>query len=724
MSSPIQKRLADFGPFTFDFARRVLLRGEEVIDLSTRAVATLEYLIEHPDRWISKDDLMRKVWPDVSVSDSSVYRQISDIRRALGDSSRDPQFIEAVYGQGYRLLASVTDRIEFAVAVSANDSIEVFADVTTALSAAAAARHPLNTLSIIPSKNPIFRYIRYRGLAFLLAVVAIAGAALAYRMAPGREARVLESKQLTNDGKEKYGPLLIDGHRIFFTERVEGSWQVVSIPVSGGDASSLNIPLTNPSLQDISRDGSTLLLQSYEGDLSKLWTYAISSGVLRLVPEGFVGHAIWGPKSGMLAAATLDRSSILIFGHSVRKKIDLPGQLTSLKWSPDGAKLRFSVLDPKQDSSAIWELHQGAARPDRLPLASQGNKFSGAGPWSADGKYFFYETGSYLHQDIWVSRQDSGLFSFGPGRSFRLTSGEPGSWRWPSPSSDESTIFAINQFVRSELTRFDKSTNSWRPEWGGAAAYELDYSKDRTWVAYTHFPDHTIWKARADGGGRVRLTDVGLEAHQPHWSPDATRIAYMAKDKRGRWGIFQAPASGRVVEELLPGGEEQGVPTWSPDKRYLVFGDLLGRKPAAEMSIHLLNLSTRRITEVAGSKGLWSPRWSPDGRYITAITSDSEAIRVLTWPGMQWRELVRIKFVDNATWSADSRYVYFNGRDEALHRWLFRLAVSEGRFEPIADLADFPDTPENWFGVAPDGAPLAFRGVRTDEIFALKCVLP
>lgn len=317
-----------------------------------------------------------------------------------------------------------------------------------------------------------------------------------------------------------------------------------------------------------------------------------------------------------------------------------------------------------------------------------------------------------------------GLFPFSPQNPLRITSGEPGSWTWPSPSSNGSIIFALSRFARSELTRFERKTSSWQPEWGGAAAFELDYSGDCNWVAYTHYPDHTIWKARPDGTERTRLTGAGAEAHQPHWSPDGARIAYMAKDPHGQWRIFQILANGGTAEELQPSGEDQGVPTWSPDGRSLLFGDLLGRKPRAEMSIHLLEVSSRRISGFAGSKGLWSPRWSPNGRYIAAVTSDSQAIRLLRWPGTQWDELVRMNFVDNATWSMDSHYVYFNGRDETDLPWMFRVAVREGRLEHLADLADFPSVLENWFGVAPDGTPLAFRGVNTDEIFALQCQLP
>jgi Tol biopolymer transport system component len=257
------------------------------------------------------------------------------------------------------------------------------------------------------------------------------------------------------------------------------------------------------------------------------------------------------------------------------------------------------------------------------------------------------------------------------------------------------------------------------------AAFELDYSRDAQWVAYSYFPDHMIWKAKADGSGQVKLTDPDtvLEAHQPHWSPDGSHIAFMGRNKHGQWRVFQVPSNGGVPEELLSTGESWGVPTWSQDGRFLSFGERFSAKRRAEMAIHLLDLRDRRVSEIPGTKGLWSSRWSRDGRYIAAITTDSQAIRIVRWPGSQWKELVRMKYIDNLAWSADSRYLHFDAEDENDHYWLFRLSVPEGKLERIADLATFP-WDENWWGVAPDGTPLGLRATGVSEIYALKCALP
>lgn len=242
-------------------------------------------------------------------------------------------------------------------------------------------------------------------------------------------------------------------------------------------------------------------------------------------------------------------------------------------------------------------------------------------------------------------------------------------------------------------------------------------------MVYTRFPDHTVWSARPDGTSRVELTDTQVEAHQPHWSPDRTRVAFMGKNAKGQWRVMLVPAKGGQPEEPLPSDEDQGVPTWGPDGHEIIFGDRLGTRPRAEMSVHMLDLNTHKVSDLPGSKGQWSPRWSPDGKYISAITSDLHVLNVMPIGKAGWKELVHMIYVDNATWSADSRYIYFDGSIEAGERGLFRISVPRGRLEQIADLTKFEVAAENWYGVRPDGTPLAFHGITVQEIFALKCEL-
>jgi Tol biopolymer transport system component len=307
----------------------------------------------------------------------------------------------------------------------------------------------------------------------------------------------------------------------------------------------------------------------------------------------------------------------------------------------------------------------------------------------------------------------------------RLTNGEPGSWQSPcADPNDESNLFTLNRYTRSDLVRYDSASRTWKSDWESVPGEEVSWSPDRQWVTYTRLPDYSIWKSRPDGSARIRLTASGIEARQPHWSPEGKRIAFMGKNSQGAWRVYRIQVSGGTAEELVPHGEDQGVPTWSPDGRSLIFGERLTSKPRADMSIHVLDLTSRKLSEMPGTRGLWSPRWSPDGKYVLAITTDSRALRILNCDSGEWREVSRMLNIDHASWSPNSQYVQFVGQDINNRRSLYRLVVANSAIEPVVDITTFDGGTDSWFGISPDGSPIAHRDLTVEEIFKLKVALP
>jgi len=96
------KHLLQFGSFRMDLDERVLMRDEEPIALSPKAFETLLVLVQHSERVVLKDDLMKILWPDTFVEESNLSQHIFQLRKALGDKAHDPEFIVTVPGRGYR----------------------------------------------------------------------------------------------------------------------------------------------------------------------------------------------------------------------------------------------------------------------------------------------------------------------------------------------------------------------------------------------------------------------------------------------------------------------------------------------------------------------------------------------------------------------------------------------------------------------------------------------
>src|SRR5215510_7715168 len=107
-----------FGPFRLDPGNACLWQEGQVCSLTPKAFNVLHYLVSHPDRLITKDELFDALWPDTVVSEAALRICIGELRKALGEAARAPQFIATVARRGYRFLAPVTRQDPVAGAIS------------------------------------------------------------------------------------------------------------------------------------------------------------------------------------------------------------------------------------------------------------------------------------------------------------------------------------------------------------------------------------------------------------------------------------------------------------------------------------------------------------------------------------------------------------------------------------------------------------------------------
>ena len=106
------KHLYEFGAFRLDPAERVLARNGERILLSPKAFDTLLILVHHSGHVLTKDELIKALWPDSFVEENNLTQQISQLRRALGEGSDAPGYIETVPKLGYRFIPEVHEIVE------------------------------------------------------------------------------------------------------------------------------------------------------------------------------------------------------------------------------------------------------------------------------------------------------------------------------------------------------------------------------------------------------------------------------------------------------------------------------------------------------------------------------------------------------------------------------------------------------------------------------------
>jgi Tol biopolymer transport system component len=169
---------------------------------------------------------------------------------------------------------------------------------------------------------------------------------------------------------------------------------------------------------------------------------------------------------------------------------------------------------------------------------------------------------------------------------------------------------------------------------------------------------------------------------------------------------------------VIPGEKEQGIPTWSVDGKRIAFGDVppVMRKPLGGEAIHILELSNHVLTELPDSQGLWSPRWSPDGRSLSALTIEGLRLKLYDFESKRWRS-TEAEADNNLTWSSDGKYIYFLS---TIHDpVLLRLRAADGHVDSLVNLKAYPYMDSSWSGVAPDNSPLILRNSGGTEIYSL-----
>jgi hypothetical protein len=274
-----------------------------------------------------------------------------------------------------------------------------------------------------------------------------------------------------------------------------------------------------------------------------------------------------------------------------------------------------------------------------------------------------------------------------------------------------------------ELQRYDLQARRFDSYLPGLSAGPVDFSRDRKWIAYVSYPDMTLWRSRVDGSDKMQLTFPPVRAYEPRWSPDGSQIVFMDVRFDSPWKIYLLSSSGGSPEVLTQTNTNEADATWTPDGKSIVFGKIDNISNAA---IYRLDLKTRRVSSIPGTDGLFSPRVSPDGRYISALTFGQTRLMLFDTNANRWSSLVEGEQIGYNEWSHDGEYVYMRENRGGAGE-LVRVRIKDRVLEHVLSLKDFPQLSDgfaSWIGLTPDDAPLLMRDRSVQEIYALDLKFP
>jgi Tol biopolymer transport system component/DNA-binding winged helix-turn-helix (wHTH) protein len=555
-----------FGPFSIDIQERLLERDGHPVPLTPKAFDLLVALIEQPGRLVSKDELLRRVWPGTFVEESNLAYNVFAVRKALGDTAEAATYIETVPKRGYRFKAPVAV-VDGASTVPARADPPVSRSVWrkhawTAATVAALALTvwissawwraprtaptpnavPLTSLPGVlssPSLSPDGRYVVFSW------------------MRPGHDNFDLYVQQvgagtplrLTTDAKRDSAPSWSpDGQAIAFLRQgpAEPRSELWLVPPLGGVER--KIADLAPRLSFVAGlmtlawcpDASCLIATDSPGPAQgdALFAIAVASGAKRQLTQAGDGHADLAP------AVSRDGQAVVFRRHSTpftgplyrlalgsraiprgeAQRLTAALVMPTATWMHDNRHVVYSA------GRGLWQLDALAGGPPtRLAYVGQDGQ-SPVIAATADGRQRLVYIRSVSDTNVW-----------------RVSTPVPGT---PAPAAPVKAVAS----TRAEFTP------ALSPD-----GLRLSFVSDRSGEAH-------IWVADTTGAGEVKLTSLAFLGWPgfPRWSPDGRLIAFHA-DVHGRPDVVVVPAVGgppRILTEQLSNG---GFPSFSRDGKWIYF---------------------------------------------------------------------------------------------------------------------------------------------------------
>lgn len=711
----IQNKATDpyrFGPFTVDAPAGQLRKGATKIRLAGQPFEILLMLLEHPGQVITREEIQRRLWPQETFVDfeNSLNKAINKLRQALSDSAEKPVYIETLPRRGYRFVGTIQAFAPEPVATQSAGSVPLRDQVVTSAPTTVSSARP-------------FAYWRLASLSLAIPVVFLLWLGIRPIPAP----HVLSVVPLTSSSRvDLYGGLHTDGVRLYFLARHGHKWELSQMPLSGGEAQPIAVPFSNARLWSVSPDGSQFAVAPFETRLSELPVWVMSSvgGTPRRLGNILVNDAVFRRDGSRITYSTKEGIfDIDVESGKIQRIISIPGDKWSLAWSPDGTRLRFHWLNEPGVPSHIWEVRaDGSGLHQFLP---QWNGAGGlcCGRWTPNGKYFvFLASSERSNASVWVVRESSSWFHREP-EPVRLAT-EPLPVSGLLPSADGRKIFVLGNNTRTEFVRADPKNNQIHGLIEGQPAAWLAFSPSGDWLVFRG-ASNALWRSNSDGSSRVELASGNLDPRLPAVRPDGKVIAFSAEPSDATtMRIYTVPSEGGAPTEIVASKFSVTAPAWSPGGSMLSYAIDADNDPVS--GLYTYDFPTRTAQKIPGSERFWRHAWSPNGKFLAAVSTANDSISLYEFSTKRWKTLARGKVFGPVSWSPDSQFLFFQDvleQREPVHRLRLSDLSLSTTFECTA-LLEGGVQRCGFEGLAPDGT-LVFRLSRGDhDIYAIDVDLP
>jgi DNA-binding winged helix-turn-helix (wHTH) protein/Tol biopolymer transport system component len=620
------KNFYKFGNFRLDAARRLLWKEDQPIQLQPKAFDTLLVLVQHNDRVVSKDELMKLIWPDAFVEESNLTQNIFVLRKALGETPGERRFIVTVPGRGYRfaeMVRTIADADEVVVEhhsrsrlVIEEDGVQDSHDLTVGLPVVQRSSQPISERT--PRSKLLLAGAAAAAIGVAFAVYLVAG----FKTKPAFQTMIIE--RMTNAGDVKHGAISPDGKYLAFASGVSGKVGVWVRQVATHSAIQI-APQTAGTFESLifSNDGNYIyyVLDKGDGRSGQLFQVPTLGGASRSVVAGIIAPAAFSPDGkqfAFLRATASDASALFVRNidsgveRKLAERVDPEGFTgLGLAWSSDGKTLAVSAYASGRCYVRAIPADGGQLR----PVGREGWAHIRQVEWLADS--------SGLVLIALQSHNSSGQIwhiSYSGGKARRVTN-DLNDYVDLSLTADSRTLFAVQGEVISNIWTMPGAKAAHAVQVTSDVGtqdglYGLQWAQDGR-VLYASLAGGTrqLWLREVGGAPRQITTDADLGFFStPSICPDSRTIVYGA----GRYGsasIWRVDADGGKPETLIPPGTNGG-PSCSPDGKWVYYNELgeyysLWRVPTS-------GGRPERLTQFPST----FPHASPDGKWVAYGIND------------------------------------------------------------------------------------------------------
>ena len=661
----------EFGPFRLDAQRRMLLRDGEPVKLFPKEFDTLLALVERVGEVLDKNELMQRVWGETVVEESNLSSNISHLRKLLGESRSQHDYIVTIPGRGYRFVANVKQtsqesglrrftppQIDYPAQETAaqhqadSDSEQV--DQTTPLLLAE------KTLVGEPANDRILRRLNPRLFAIATLIVALTSLGVYgfltfwnFKNLQGIPFREVKMTRLTNSGRATRAVISPDGRYVAHVMEDAGGQSLWVRQV----ATSSNIQIVPPFQGTykgltFSPDGNHVYCVKWEGDKAgtELLQVPVLGGPAKKLPVVSNTAVGFSPDGKRFAFVVNSRSSDGMQGETLLKIADADGSqprvlakrtqpdffsmYSSPAWSPDGGTIACAV--------EVSDAHGRFMRLIEISVRDGAERLISSRRWES------------IAQLAWLV-DGSGLVLIGsvqpstPEQVWRLSSADGGTTKITNDlneysgvglTADSSVLVTVQTNAVSSIwvaSREDGNLSLAQ----GLGKYTLDEARatqiasevGELWeISWT--PDGqivyrsqgsgspNIRMTRPDGSGQKQLAIDARVSRSVSVSPDGRYLVF-ASDRKGTFHIWRSNLDGSDIKQLTSGlGEVH--PHCSPDGRWVIYQQGYGWVKSTLWKVPLQGGESLQLTEEKSLR----PFVAPDGERVAYYYMDEQAWRI------------------------------------------------------------------------------------------------